>query len=119
MSHYDHVVYKNYGHLLSYYFGSLKSIFKKEVYKDSYEIYTPSQFKAKYPFAVLPLNSVAVLWMSFEYDTIDGKKEHSRFCCLDSSGYRIPDNSLREFNDRVDTWLEQVYILRERKKSKN
>lgn len=101
--------------MLRDYFKELKSIFKKEVYKGAYEIYLPLQFRSIYHYAQIPFNAVAVLWMSFEYETLDGKKEHSRYCYLDASGYRIPDNSVRQFNDRIDAWLEKVYELREKK----
>ena len=111
-SRYDHVTYQKYAHLLVDHFGGLKSIFKREVYKGAYEIYIASQFSSIYPFAQMPHNAVAVLWMSFEYDTLDGKKNHSRYCFLDASGYRIPDNSVRQFNERVDAWLEAVYERR-------
>ena len=110
---YDHVTYNKYTHHLAKYFGDLKSIFKGEVYKGAYEIYLPSQFKSCYPFALSPFNAEAVLWMSFEYDTIDGKGQHMRYCYLDSSGYRIPDNSVRDFNQRVDAWLEHVRDMNE------
>lgn len=112
MAVYNSVVYRQYGHLLADYFGKLKSIFKNEVYKGAHTIYLPHHFKNIYPFVETPLNAVAVLWMSFEYDAMDGKREHMRYCFLDTSGYRIPDNSVREFNDRVDAWLEKIYELR-------
>jgi hypothetical protein len=115
MARYDHLVYGRYAHLLRDYFKELKSIFKKEVYNGAYEIYLPLQFRSIYPYAQIPFSAVAVLWMSFEYDTFDGKKHHSRYCYLDASGYRIPDNSVRQFNDRIDAWLEKVYELREKK----
>lgn len=112
MAVYNSVIYRQYGHLLTDYFGKLKSIFKNEVYKGAHTIYLPHHFKDIYPFVEIPFNAAAVLWMSFEYDAIDGKREHMRYCFLDTSGYRIPDNSVREFNDRVDAWLEKIYQLR-------
>ena len=72
MSRYDHLVYGRYTHLLRDYFKELKSIFKKEVYKGAYEIYLPLQFRSIYHYAQIPFNAVAVLWMSFEYETLDG-----------------------------------------------
>lgn len=119
MSLYDHVTYSKYTGLLKDYFTGLKSIFKNEAYEGAHEIYLPSQFKSVYPYVDIPHRAVAVLWMSFPYDTIDGKQHISRFCYLDSSGYRVPDNSQRQFNEKIDAWLERVYELREKKGGKN
>ena len=102
MSRYTHITYKPYGHLLKEFFVNLKSIFKNEEYGGLYQIYTPLEFKRDHPFVEIPISAVAVLWAAFLYDTIDGKQTLTRFCYLDASGYRLPDNSVRQFNDCVD-----------------
>lgn len=119
MSLYDHVTYSKYT-------GAFERVFYRPEIRSSRTrnmkvrtIYLPSQFKSVYPYVDIPQRAVAVLWMSFPYDTIDGKQHLSRFCYLDSSGYRVPDNSQRQFNEKIDAWLERVYELREKKGGKN
>jgi len=113
MLRYTYLTYRQYGHLLKDFFIHLKSIFKNETYQGVYKIYMPSDFNRIHPIIELPSTTVAVLWVSFLYDTIDGKQTLDRFCCLDNSGYRIPDNSIRQFNECVDAWLDLVYNLKE------
>lgn len=111
---YTYIIYSQYGPLIKEYFTDLKSIFKNERYDGKYEIYLPHHFKDKYNFAVIPINSVAVLYVTFIYDGLGGNQELHKFCHLDASGYRIPDNSIRQFNEKVDVWLERIYQLREK-----
>lgn len=119
MSRYTFLTYREYGHLLKEFFVDLKSIFKNEVYTGLHQIYMLTEFKKDYPFVEIPHTATAVLWAAFLYDTIDGKQTLTRYCFLDASGYRVPDNSVRQFNDYVDAWLEKVYTLRETGSKKN
>ena len=113
MSRYTFLTYRKYGHLLNDFFVNLKSIFKNEAYGGLHQIYMLTEFKRDYPFVEIPPTAVAVLWTAFLYDTMDGKQTLTRYCFLDASGYRVPDNSVRQFNDCVDAWLEKVYTLHE------
>jgi hypothetical protein len=119
MSRYTFLTYRKYGHLLKEFFVNLKSIFKNETYGGLYQIYMLTEFKRDHPLVEIPHTAVAVLWASFLYDTIDGKQTLTRYCFLDASGYRVPDNSVRQFNDCVDAWLERVYALHETASKKN
>jgi len=119
MSRYTFFTYRHYSHLLKEFFVDLKSIFKNEAYTGLHQIYMLTEFKRDYPLVEIPHTAVAALWTSFLYDTIDGKQTLIRYCFLDASGYRVPDNSVRQFNDCVDAWLERVYTLRETGSKKN
>lgn len=113
MSRYTFLTYRKYGHLLKDFFVNLKSIFKNETYEGLHQIYMLTEFKRDYPFVEIPPTAVAVLWTTFLYDAMDGKQTLTRYCFLDASGYRVSDNSVRQFNDCVDAWLERLYTLHE------
>ena len=119
MSRYTFLTYRKYGYLLKEYFVDMKSAFKNEAYSGVHNIYMLTEFKNEYPFVEIPHTAIAVLLASFLYDTMDGKQTLTRFCFLDASGYRVPDNSVRQFNECVDAWLERVYTLQDVGSKKN
>ena len=98
--------YVNYAHLLPSYLTDMHSVFKNERYK-SHVINTIPFFRLENEEADIPLFAVAALTVWFSY----GQEEPNnsllkRYCFLDAEGYRIPDQSFREFNNRIDDWLE-------------
>jgi hypothetical protein len=111
MRTYTYLIYRHFGHLLWDFFRGVKSIYKNETFTGAYKIEMPSTFGREHPELSVPPNAVAALSASFKYDVIDGSQEIMRHCFLDSSGYRIPDQSERPFNVSVDNWLGKIQDL--------
>ncbi len=105
---YTYLIYKHYANLLWDNFRGTKSIYKNETYVGKYRIYLPNAFKLENPHVEVPGSAVAALSMWFTYDSVDGIQEIMRYCFLDSSGYRISDQSERPFNVCVDNWLNKI-----------
>jgi hypothetical protein len=108
MHTYTYLIYRHFAHLLWDHFRGTKSIYKNEIYTGKYKIEMPTTIKGEYPEINVPLNAVAALCAWFKYDGVDGSQEIMRYCFLDSSGYRIPDQSERPFNVCVDNWLNTI-----------
>lgn len=105
---YSYLIYKHYGHLLWDNFRGTKSIYKNETYTGKYKIELPEMFKTELAYVEVPVHAVAVLSMWFTYDNTDSTQEIVRHCFLDSSGYRIQDQSEHPFNVCVDNWLNKI-----------
>ena len=108
---YTYLIYKHYGHLLWDHFRGVKSIYKNETYTGTYKVELPTTFQSEHPNITVPSKAVAILSMWFTYDAIDGSQDIMRHCFLDSSGYRIHDQSERPFNVCVDNWLNKIQSL--------
>lgn len=106
MHTYTYLIYRHFTHLLWDHFRGTKSMYKNETYDGKYRIEMPTTIKVAYPEINVPPNAVAALCMWFNY--ADGSQEIMRYCFLDSSGYRIPDQSERPFNVCVDNWLNTI-----------
>jgi hypothetical protein len=111
MTSFDYTSYEAYQGLIPKYFEDLRTIFKEERYS-RHEIFPPVLFQRENPDQYIPSETVAVLSLWVKYQTMDGAAELMRYCCLDAKGYRISDQSARQFNWRVDAWLEKVRDIR-------
>jgi len=83
-------------------------MYKNETFTGKYKIDLPDVFKNENPHLEVPSNSVASISCWFTYDGIDGLQELMCHCFLDSSGYRILDQSERPFNVCIDIWLNKI-----------
>ena len=113
MPAYTYLIYRHFGHHLWEHFRGVKSIYKNETYTGTYKIDMPTTFGREHPGLTVPPNAVAALSAWFKYDVIDGSQEIMRYCFLDSSGYRVPDQSERPFNVCIDNWLGKIQDLYE------
>jgi hypothetical protein len=108
MPAYTYLVYRHFAPFLWDFFRGVKSMYKNEMYTGTYKIDMVTTFKRENPEITVPLNAVAALSAWFRYSAIDGPQEIMRYCFLDSTGYRIPDQSERPFNVCIDNWLNKI-----------
>lgn len=111
MASFEFTSYGAYEHMIPKYFEDLRTLFKEERYS-RHEISPPVLFQRENPDLFVPIEAVAVLSLWVKYETMDGTEQLMRFCYLDATGYRISDQSARQFNWRVDAWLEKVRHIR-------
>ena len=104
--------YENQSYLLPSYMKNLRTVFKNETYS-SHELNTIEFFRLENEEAIIPRTAIAALsvWFTYGHEP-PNRSILRRYCFLDAEGYRIPDHSTRQFNWRVDEWLDYVRVSR-------